>query len=100
MSRADVEGMLANLCDSDPRTAAEVAYVLAVDDLRCGNRAGAAEYGGQCIRLLDKCRMDTLEDCAARLVTLLDIALPSIFHQDVVRERLRTAFTETGAAQR
>ncbi len=73
----------------DRRDAAEIAYVLASLHLREGNIEKASVFGKECIWLFDQCRMETIEDCAARFVTLEGIALPSLIHQDVVRDRLK-----------
>lgn len=75
--------------ESNRRKAAEMAYVLAKLHLDAGELEKAAEYGRESIRLFDQCRMETLEDCAAQLVTLSGVALPSLIHQDVVRDRLK-----------
>ena len=71
------------------RDAAELAYVLASLYLKEGNTEKASLFGKESIWLFDQCPMETMEDCAARLVTLQGIALPSIIHQDVVRDRLK-----------
>lgn len=81
--------MLAELKKSEPRQAAEVAYALARIYLQAGNNKMAVRYGKESIRLFDRCRMKTEEDCASRFVTLGGIALPDLIHQKVVRDRLQ-----------
>ena len=84
-----VTKMFEDLRDIDPRRVAEVAYALAQMHRRAGNKDQAAGYGRESLRLFDKCRMETLEDCSARYMTLGDIALPDLIHQKVVRNRLQ-----------
>ena len=84
----ELETLFDQLRESDHRSAAEVAYVLARLSLNAGNKDDAAKFGAESIRLFDQCKMDTIEECAAKYVTLGGIALPSYIHQDVVRARL------------
>lgn len=90
MSHNSLEQTLADLKDADPRKAAEVAYVLARLYLADGQIEKATAYGRESIGLFDRCDMESLENCAALFVTLEGVALPSIIHQDVVRDRLKS----------
>jgi hypothetical protein len=56
---------------------------------RAGNNDEAVRYGREAIALFDKCRMKTMEECAARNVVIEGVALPDLIHQDVVRDRLQ-----------
>jgi hypothetical protein len=85
-----LEKQLDDLRESNPRKAAEVAYVLARLHLNSGDTERATNYGRESIWLFDQCRMETMEDCASQFVTLAGVALPSLIHQNVVRDRLRS----------
>jgi nucleoside-diphosphate kinase len=89
MQDKSLEEMLQDLEPSEPRKAAEVAYVIGRIHLGEGRTDEAHRYGEKAIELLDQCPTETAEDCAARFVTLKGVALPSYFHQDVVRDRLK-----------
>lgn len=89
MQHAALEQTLNSLREVDPRNAAEYAYVLAQLHKRAGNNDEAIRYGREAIALFDKCRMETMEECAARNVVIEGVALPDLIHQDVVRDRLQ-----------
>lgn len=89
MQYADLEQTLNSLRDVDPRNAAEYAYVLATLHKRAGDHEQAIKFGREAIALFDKCRMETMDDCAARNVVIEGVALPDLIHQDVVRDRLQ-----------
>ena len=89
MDQIALEQTFSELRETEPRRAAEVAYVLARLYLDKGQIDEAKHYGRESIRLFDQCSMESLADCAARYVTLVGIALPSIIHQAVVRDRLK-----------
>ena len=89
MTNVELEKNLAELREVNPRKAAEIAYVLARIHLKDGDTDKAERFGRESIRLFDQCEMKTLEDCAARFVTLAGIALPELIHQAVVRDRLK-----------
>ena len=84
-----LEQTLNSLHEVDPRNAAEYAYVLAMLHKQAGNDEQAIRFGREAIALFDKCRMDTMEECAARNVVVEGVALPDLIHQDVVRDRLQ-----------
>jgi len=86
---ARLKRMLAELKESEPRRAAEVAYALAQIHLQARNRELAAQFGKESIALFDRCKMETEEDCASRFVTLEGVAFPDLIHQAVVRDRLQ-----------
>ena len=73
----------------NPREAAEIAYVIASKFKDDGEPAKAAQFGRVAIQLLDGCEMETLEQCAAINTVVEGVSLPSYFHQEVVRDRLR-----------
>lgn len=84
-----LEQTLNSLRAVDPRNAAEYAYVLAMLHKRAGDDEQAVRFGREAIALFDKCRMETMEECAARNVVVEGVALPDLIHQDVVRDRLQ-----------
>ena len=84
-----LEQTLNSLHEVDPRNAAEYAYVLAMLHKQAGNDEQAIRFGREAIALFDKCRMDTMEECATRNVVIEGVALPDLIHQDVVRDRLQ-----------
>lgn len=88
MSLDDLGKLFKETKQSDKRKAAEVAYVLARIYLDKKDMKKAADYGKQSIQLFDQCGMGTMEDCAARYTILGGIVLPSLIHQDIVRNRL------------
>ena len=77
------------MLEEDPRNAAEHAYALAALYHRDGDKEQALHFGRECILLFGRCEMQTLEDCAARNNVIEGIAIPSIIHEEVVRDRLR-----------
>lgn len=89
MQYAALEQTLNSLREVDPRNAAEYAYVLAMLHKRGGDDEQAIRFGREAIALFDKCRMETMEECAARNVVVEGVALPDLIHQDVVRNRLQ-----------
>lgn len=89
MEYPNIEKTLNSLRDANPRNAAEYAYVLAMLHKQAGDKEQATQFGREAITLFDKCRMDTLEDCASHNVIIEGIALPDLIHQDVVRDRLK-----------
>ena len=89
MQYATLEQTLNSLREVDPRNAAEYAYVLAQLHKWAGNDEQAIRFGRESIALYDKCRMESMEECAARNVVIEGVALPDLIHQDVVRDRLQ-----------
>lgn len=88
MGLAKLEENYRSLLTANPREAAEVAYVLAVLLWKRGDTTRARRFAEESIRLFEQLRVETLEEAAARFVTLEGIALPSLIHENVVRERL------------
>lgn len=81
----NLEEYLEHTLRTDPRIAAEVAYALAV--LNKGTPKGR-RYAQMCIELLQSIRIETLEDAAARFMSINGVEIPSLFHEGVVRARL------------
>ncbi len=77
------------LSKNNPRDAAEHSYALAMLYKRDGNYHQAIHFGKKSITLFNKCRMETLEECAAINVVINGIAIPDLIHQEVVRNRLQ-----------
>lgn len=84
-----LEQTLNSLREVDPRNAAEYAYVLAQLHKRAGGDEQAIHFGREAIALLNKCRMDSMEECAAHNMVIEGVVLPDLIHQDVVRDRLQ-----------
>ena len=84
-----LENTIASLSEASPREAAEYAYVLAMLNKQAGDNEQAIQFGRKAIALFDRCRMETMEDCATRNVVVEGVALPDLIHQDVVRDRLK-----------
>ncbi len=76
---------------ANPREAAEYAYALALFHRSEGHQNAAEHFGHCAIALLNECPMDTLEQCAGLHVSIENILIPGIFHQDVVRRDLNLA---------
>ena len=91
MSLEELQAMLDEHRTSDPRRAAEIAYVLARRCQDDGDGERANRIAAESIFLFGLCPADTLEDCAASYSVLAGIALPSIIHVDVVRSRFPNA---------
>lgn len=89
MTREEVEQLFSNLRETEPRKAAEVAYVLARLYLNEGNTGKATEFGRESIWLFDQFKLDTLEEAAANYAVLGGVGLPEYIHQEVVRDRLK-----------
>lgn len=71
---------------SDPRLSGEVLLIIArvyAEDFHDQNMANRC--AARAAELFDQCQLDTLEQSAARFVTILGKALPSYVHSDVVR---------------
>lgn len=85
----ELEAMYEGFLQTNPRKAAEVAYVLAKRALDAGQNERVKHYGREALRLFDKFPMLTIEECAAHFTVLGGVALPSLIHQDVVKSRLR-----------
>ncbi|MBI2050550.1 MAG: hypothetical protein HYT31_01975 [Parcubacteria group bacterium] len=89
MQSTSLEQALNALRATDPRNAAEHAYALAMLHKQAGNSEQAVRFGRDAIALFGACRMETMEDCAARNTVIEGVALPDLIHQDVVRDRLQ-----------
>jgi len=74
---------------SSKRNAAEQAYALAMLHKQEGNREEATRYGQETLRLLSGVSAESASDCAALNVTIGGIAIPDMFHEEVVRDRLQ-----------
>ena len=70
-----------------PRDAAEHAYILATLARKRGDMAESYDFAELCISLLSKTPAKTLADCATKECSMSGVALPSILHDCVVRER-------------
>ena len=73
----------------DERNAAEFAYAIAMLAKTQGNLSKARAYAEHSIRIFEKLNIGTLEDAAARNITIRGVPIPSLIHEKVVEERLR-----------
>jgi hypothetical protein len=89
MEDPNLETTYKKLRDSDPRRAAEIAYVLARIYLNKGDREEAKRYGRESVQLFESLNIQTIDDTAAKYTVINGIALPSYIHENVVRDRLR-----------
>ena len=85
----DIEETYKRLNASDPRRAAEVAYVIATICRRQGDLARSREFAKESIRLFESLNIQTLEEAAARYIELNDVLLPSYIHENVVRHTFK-----------
>lgn len=84
----NIEAVFAQKKISDPRDAAELAYIIAMSAKAAGEDEKAVQYGKESVELFDKVNVQTLEECASRYVVVNGIAMPELIHADVVRDRL------------
>src|SRR5690349_12528249 len=82
----DLEVDFKDLVIRDPRRAAEIAYVIARLHRNFGDVEMAQHYAKKSIELFESVGINTLNDAAAHYTVLADVVLPSLIHQDVVRE--------------
>ncbi|NTU66984.1 MAG: hypothetical protein HGB08_03610 [Candidatus Moranbacteria bacterium] len=83
----DIESAYENALVTDPRDAAELAYVIAMQSMNSGDTGKAEAYAQKCLELFERLDPQTIEECAARNVVVNGIALPDLIHADLVRER-------------
>jgi hypothetical protein len=74
---------------SDDRRAAEFAYALAVRYRELGVTDEARKYAKACLELLEQLPSKTLDDVQSEELTVGGVPLPELFHDGVVRVRLR-----------
>jgi len=86
MYEPDLEGTYKRLKATDPRRAAEVAYVIAVISKRQGDFARAKQFAKESIQLFESVNIQTLEEAAARYLELNGVFLPHYIHENVVRD--------------
>ncbi len=89
MQIENIEQEFGKMKTEDPRKAAELAYVIAKAAKDTGDNEKAARYGKESIALFNALNVQTMEECAAKYITVNDIALPDLIHSDVVRDRLK-----------
>jgi hypothetical protein len=74
---------------ADDRAAAEYAYVLAVRLRSDGNTVEARRYAKESLRYAERLPSSSLDDVASSRISLAGVPMPEIFHDGVVRSRLR-----------
>jgi hypothetical protein len=83
---ADLEQRLSRMVSEDPRTAAEYAFAIATLKRREGDREGVAGYARRAMEFFNSVPTGTLDDCAARNITIEGLVIPDLIHEDGVRE--------------
>jgi len=78
---------------SDNRRAAEFAYALAIRYREAGEIDEARKYAKTCLELLEGLPSTTLDDVQSDRMTVGGVPLPELFHDGVVRNRLRDLLT-------
>jgi hypothetical protein len=73
----------------DERNAAEFAYAIAMLAKNQGNLSKARDYAKQCIQIFEKLNIKTLEQAAAKNITIKGIPIPGLIHEKVVEDRFR-----------
>ena len=74
--------------ETNPRAAAEMAYVLSVLAVRAGDYASAHRFGLESIILFRELQISTEEDAETLFFNLNGVLLPDLIHEKVVRDRL------------
>lgn len=87
--RSTVETTYQRLKETDPRRAAEYAYALAMTHMHRGEPKKARQYGYESLALLSQVRTETIDDCTALETFIGDVSIPDIFHEGVVKDRLK-----------
>jgi hypothetical protein len=83
-----IEKRFHRMKDKNPKKAAELAYVIAMNAKHNKNDSKAIEFGRECLRLLAIINPQTKEECATIFTGMNGVALPEFLHQDVVKDRL------------
>jgi hypothetical protein len=73
----------------DDRAAAEYAYALAVRLRSEGNREEARRYAREALRFAQRLPSSSLDDVTASRTSLGGVPMPELFHDGVVKSRLR-----------
>lgn len=73
---------------SNPRRAAEIAYVIAKKAKADGDNEKAIKFGNEAVMILDNLNVSTMEECATFYTVLNGICLPDYIHSDLIRNRL------------
>jgi hypothetical protein len=88
MQLENLENKFEEIRESEPRNAAEIAYVIAMIAKRKGDNKKATKFGKESVKLFDQLNLQTLDECAAVNTVINGVALPELIHSDVVRSRL------------
>ena len=84
----NIEDVYEKMKMSDPRKAAEIAYVIAMKAKAEDKSDKATKFGRESVRLFDELNVQTMEECAAFYTVINGISLPDLIHSDVVKNRL------------
>lgn len=85
----NIEDVYEKMKVSDPRKAAEIAYVIAMKAKAKGDNEKAIRFGKESVRILDELNVQTMEECATFYVVLNGIGLPEFIHSDMIRDRMK-----------
>ncbi len=77
----DLEEIFEACKETDPRNAAEYAYAISEHYRQNGNTALATHFSCQAITLLDKCKMETMEECTPSNDFIGEVAIPSSYQR-------------------
>jgi hypothetical protein len=73
----------------DERAAAEYAYALAIRLRDSGNLEEARGYARRSLHYAERLRSKSLDDVSSERLSIGGVPLPGMFHEGVVRSRLR-----------
>jgi hypothetical protein len=85
LSIADLEARFAELV----RTAAEVAFAIAIHHHGMGDKAGARTFGSKSLALFRQCDTSSEVKCCTRNEAIGGIALPGLTHGGVVASHMK-----------
>jgi hypothetical protein len=85
----NIENVYEEMKLSDPRKAAEIAYVIAMIAKANGDNEKTLKFSRESVKLLDELNVQTMEECATHYSVLNGIGLPEFIHSDMVRERMK-----------
>ena len=93
MTIAELESVFTNLRRTNPRKAAEFAFVLTRRYHEGGDAENARKFARECVSIFDglsaQGELRTMEDCATRFGALGGVVIPKLIHEGVVRDRFR-----------
>jgi len=88
MDVANLEKYFSNTVKENPREAAEIAFAIALKAKQEGDNKKAAQYGRKSVKLFERLKVQTMDDCACLHMFINGIGIPDLVHEGVVRSRL------------